>query len=102
MTKKTEIRSAIYFLLPSIGFLVFVFAVPLVSLFYYSLASWEWLSPTLPLGLHNYIGAIEEPQVLGSLIRNLIIGGATIPVTVVVSIVIAHFLYEKIFGWQFY
>jgi len=81
---------------------VFVFGVPLVNLVYYSLASWKWIDVGAPFGLHNYAEIIKEPQILRSLIRTLILGAGTIPATVVISVVVAHFLYQRVFGWQFY
>jgi len=99
---KSGVRSTVYFLFPALSLVVFVFGVPLASLVYYSLGSWDWINVGPPLGLHSYAEVIREPQVLGSLIRTLILGAGTIPATVVISVVVAHFLYQKIFGWQFY
>jgi len=92
----------VYFLIPALALLVFVFAVPLVSLVYYSFASWQGIDARLPLSVNNYAALAEDPQVLWSLVRTLFLAGATIPGTVIISVVVAHFLYEKVFGWQFY
>jgi len=100
--EKAGVRNVIFFLFPSLVLLAFVFGVPLLNLIYYSLATWEGINPTLPLGPHNYIALAKDLQALESLIRTLIIGGVTIPVTVIISVVVAHFLYERVFGWQFY
>lgn len=100
--ERARIRGVVYFLFPSLILLGFVFGVPVVSLVYYSLASWQWVNAAPPLGLQNYASLFEDPQVLGSLIRTLIIAGGTIPVSVIVSVVVAHFLYKRVFGWQFY
>jgi len=99
---KAGARGMIYFLFPCLVLLVFIFAVPLLSLVYYSLASWQVVNAVPPLGLHNYAKLLEDPNFLGSLLRTLIIAGGTIPFSVIISVVVAHFLYKRVFGWQFY
>lgn len=102
MASRSGVLGTVYFLFPALSLVVFVFGVPLVSLVYYSVGTWDWVNIGPPLGLHSYAEVIREPQVLGSLIRTLLLGAGTIPATVLISIIVAHFLYQKIYGWQFY
>jgi len=100
--EKTGIKSVFFLVLPSSVLLVFVFAVPLLSLVYYSLTSWEFINAGPPFGLHNYTALTRDPNLLAALSRTIIVGGVTIPITVMISVIVAHFLYERVLGWQVY
>jgi len=101
--KKTEIiRKSSYFLLPSVLLMVFVYAMPLLTLLYYSFATWQAVTPGGPVGLQNYTQLSLNSEVFKSFARSLFIVGITVPTSVIISIVIAHFLYQRIFAWQVY
>lgn len=102
MKSKEVIRKSSFFLIPSISLMVFVYAIPLLILLYYSFATWHAIIPSLPLGIHNYTQALLNAEVLKSFVRSLLIVGITVPASVIISVVLAHFLYQRIFGWQFY
>jgi len=101
--KRAEIiKKSAYFLLPSLLLMAFVYAMPLLTLIYYSFASWRAITPSFPVGLQNYAKVFSESEVFWSFARSLIIVGITVPASVLISVVIAHFLYHRIAGWQFY
>ena len=101
--KKTEIiRKSSYFLVPSVLLMAFVYVMPLLTLLYYSFATWQAVTPGGPIGLQNYTQLSLNPEVLKSFARSFFIVGITVPTSVIVSVVIAHFLYQRIFAWQVY
>jgi len=102
MKRINVIRKSSYFLLPSLSLIVLVYAIPLITIIYYSFATWYGVTPTPPIGLHNYAQVFLTPEILKSFARSLFIIGITVPTSVIISVIIAHFLYQRIFGWQFY
>lgn len=102
MKRGEIIRKSSYFLLPSFLLMAFVYAIPLLTLLYYSFASWRAITPTCPIGLHNYAQILLNSEVSRSFARSFLIVGITVPASVIISVILAHFLYQRIPGWQFY
>lgn len=96
-------KSSWLYLLPSIIVLLFIYANPLVKIFWYSLIKWNGLQPTTNFsGITNFVDAVCNRYFLQVLYNNLIIMVITIPIVVAFAIFCSQFIYLRIFGYRIY
>jgi len=96
-------KSSWFYLLPAIIVILFIYANPLVRIFWYSLIKWNGLQPTTNFsGITNFIDAVSNRYFLQVLFNNLIIIIITIPAVVLFAIFCSQFIYLRIFGYRIY
>lgn len=101
--KVRYVKSSWLYLLPSIIVILFIYANPLVKIFWYSLIKWEGLQPTTNFtGITHFMDVFSNRHFLQVLSNNLIIILVTIPVVVFFAIFCAQFIYLRIFGYRIY
>ncbi len=87
------------FLLPALAIFVFLFVVPLVQTFYWSLTDFTGYSPDANfIGLANYSVILSDPSMLSGLTFTLMFGVGTTAIVTVLAIPLAVQLNKVFFG----
>ena len=101
--KKRYDRNSWFYLLPTIIIILFIFANPLVKIFWYSLIKWDGLQTTTNFsGITNFAEVLSNRFFLQVLSNNLIIIIITIPTVVLFALFCSQFIYLRIFGYKIY
>jgi multiple sugar transport system permease protein len=74
--------------------------VPIFETFYHSFTNWDGISSTF-IGLGNYRLLFENP-IFTQVLVNSVIFLISVPLILVVSLVVAVFVYEKVPGWRLF
>lgn len=104
MLKKVKYdKSAFLFLLPAVIIILFIYANPLVKIFWYSVVNWDGLQPTTEFsGASNFITVISNKYFFEILFNNLIVIIITIPAVILFALFCSQFIYLRIFGYKIY
>lgn len=89
------------YLLPALIFIGIFTIYPLFRTFFMSLESNSILNPTF-VGLSNFPAVINDPQFRLAMKNTFIYSVTVVPLSIVISMVIALILYEKIKGSKFF
>jgi multiple sugar transport system permease protein len=82
--------------------LVGVFVVyPVGSIIYHSFTRWDGIAPANWVGLVNYSRLIHD-STFHTAIRNNLLFALAVPLWVIVPLVVAVLIYERIPGWRFF
>lgn len=81
----------------TIGILLF-FIGPIFYSFFMSLMKWDILTPPQFIGLQNYRELFNDPQILLEFRNTLYLGIGTVPLTLILSVLLADALNQKIRG----
>lgn len=100
--EKKKARLGVLFTLPWIVGLLVFYAYPLISSIYYSLTTYSILSPGKFIGLRNYSNLFSDPLFWKSVSNTLYFTAISVPVNIVVGIIIALLLNQKIRGVGLY
>src|SRR5690554_2231522 len=102
-TERREIMAAYGFLTPNlIGFLIFTFLPVFVALLL-SFTEWDLLRPIQWVGLANYIRMFTNDPTFIKVLKNTVIFVAvTVPARIVLALVVALALNQKLFGTTFF
>ena len=87
---------AYLFIAPTFIGLVLFLIGPIIFSFYISLTRWDNINPPVFIGLGNYIRMMDDAVVLGELWNTLVYTMFIVPITLVVSILIAVLLSMRI------
>ena len=94
--------SATFFLLPAIlGSLIFII-IPIFMSFYLSFTKWDLISPIQFTGLKNYIDLFSNEQFYYILQNTVIFALATTVFSVIIPLILACILNNKIIGSEFF
>lgn len=94
--------TVLLFLLPAALVLVVVFALPILQTVYYSFTDWRGgMRPANFVGLSNYAKALQSERVLSALTHNVTLL-LVIPVEIVLAVIAASGLRERVYGWRVY
>jgi multiple sugar transport system permease protein len=100
--RRQEAAAALVFLLPNLlGFLVLT-VIPIVGSFGLSFFDWKLLDTPSAAGLRNYADLIKDDLFWKALINTAYFVFAKVPVTVVLSLLLAVILNKKIHGVTFF
>ncbi|MGW8249806.1 MAG: carbohydrate ABC transporter permease, partial [Anaerolineales bacterium] len=99
MLKTSKILPILY-ILPMLLVLIFGFGYPLVAIFNFSTRRIRGASGPF-IGLENYRQVFKDNVFREAVSHNLILLLA-VPILVIVAILVAVILYERIRGWRFY
>ncbi len=96
--EKNEARWGLLFVVPGVvGVLVFT-AVPLITTFVMSFASWNVAQPPRFIGLSNYRELLSDAVVKYEFINTLYYAIGSVPLSIVISCIVAAMLNSKIRG----
>lgn len=87
--------------LPAVAIILAFIGYPLVSVVYHSLFAWNGFLPPKWIGLHNFIALWHDPIFLKA-IRNNVIFAISVPIIVVLALMLAHLIHERVPGWRFF
>ncbi len=98
--RASQRRAGILFALPVIILELALLALPVGQAFYYSLTNWDGLTATW-VGPGNYQRLFSDPtfwQIVGNNLMLL----ASIPVAILIPLLVAYLLNERVTGWRFF
>jgi raffinose/stachyose/melibiose transport system permease protein len=87
--------------LPAVGIVVTFVGYPLGSVVYHSFTEWDGLSSPRWVGLKNFKALWHDPIFLTA-IKNNAIFAISVPIIVVLSLVLAYLIHERVPGWRFF
>lgn len=100
--EKREAWAAFVFLSPwIIGFIVFI-AGPMIASLILSCCRWDMLSPAHWIGLANYREMAHDPMVYKSLANTITYAAMYIPASIIVALVLAILLNQKLPGMRIF
>ncbi|WP_139891754.1 carbohydrate ABC transporter permease [Bacillus sp. D386] len=100
--KRRDILAAIFFIGPLfLGLFVF-YLFPMIQSVFYSFTKWGMFGGNTFTGLANYKKLIGDGEVLSALKNTIIYSIFTVPISMVISLLIATLLNNKIKGVSFY
>ena len=104
MTKKTIFKniSPYLYILPVILLTIFIKFYPLVDTFYHSFTNWYGTPAYKFVGFENYVEYFSSQTFWQVLSHNIFIIVLGIPLNVILGLILAALLYEKVFAWRYY
>jgi multiple sugar transport system permease protein len=102
LSKKKEWFWGYLFITPIVlGLLVFSI-LPIIFSFYMSLTKWNSLTSPVFIGLKNYMDFFSDKRSLGEFVNTLYFAFGTVPISIILSILLANALNKKMIGTSFY
>lgn len=98
--RASQRRAGVLFALPVIILELVLLGLPVAQAFYYSLTNWDGLEASW-VGVGNYQRLFGDPtfwQIMGN---NLLLL-ASIPVAILIPLLVAYLLNERVTGWRFF
>jgi ABC-type sugar transport system permease subunit len=89
------------FALPAVVITFAFIGYPLASVFYHSFTTWDGFSSPRWVGFHNFEALVHDP-IFRIAIRNNAIFALSVPIEVVLALVLAYLIYERVPGWGFF
>ena len=86
---------------PAVLVVVAFIGYPLASVIYHSFTSWDGLSSPQWVGLKNYRQLWDDP-IFRQAITNNAIFAISVPIEVVLSLVLAYLIHERVPGWSIF
>ena len=86
---------------PAVAIVTIFIGVPLGSVAYHSLTTWDGYGAPQWVGLHNFSRMWHDPIFLRA-IRNNVVFAISVPVEVVGSLMLAHLIHERVPGWRLF
>lgn len=100
--KRRDILSAMFFIGPLfLGLFVF-YLFPMIQSVFYSFTKWGMFGGNTFTGLANYKKLVGDPEVLSALKNTIVYSIFTVPISMIISLLIATLLNNKIKGVSFY
>jgi raffinose/stachyose/melibiose transport system permease protein len=87
--------------LPAAGIVVAFIGYPLVSVVYHSFTEWDGFSSPHWVGFRNFTALWHDP-IFRTAIRNNAIFAISVPIIVVLALVLAYLIHERVPGWRFF
>ena len=87
--------------LPAVAIVLAFIGYPFGSIVYHSLTQWDGLSAPRWVGLHNFHVLLHDP-ILRIALRNNLLFALSVPIQLVVPLVLAYAIHERIPGWRFF
>lgn len=101
-TARIEAIWGYLFILPSFA-LVFIFVLyPVISGFYYSLTDWNMISEPSYVGIDNYTKILNDDLAITTIKNTIIYSGIGVPLGIIISLLLAMALNQKVRGITFY
>ena len=91
----------IVYVLPALALVLAFIAYPLASVVYHAFTEWDGIEPPVWIGFDNFTALVDDPVFRTSL-RNNALFALSVPIQVVVPMVLAWLIHERIPGWRFF
>ena len=98
--RRAEQRAGILFVLPVLVVCTVLLALPIAQTFWYSLTEWNGITSTF-LGLDNYRRLFNDPTFWRVVLNNVMLLAA-IPFAILIPLLVAFLLNQKVYGWRFF
>jgi multiple sugar transport system permease protein len=98
--RASQRRAGILFALPVIILELVLLALPVAQAFYYSLTNWDGLTASW-VGPANYQRLFGDPT-FWQIIGNNLLLLASIPIAILIPLLVAYLLNERVTGWRFF
>ena len=95
---RKETAAGYLFLLPALGGILVFILGPVVAAIALSFTKWDLLTPAKFIGLSNYQELIQDPMFRKVMLNTLIFTGASVPLSLILSLGLALALNQKIKG----
>ena len=91
----------IVYVLPALALVLAFIAYPLASVVYHAFTEWDGIEAPVWIGFDNFTALVDDPVFRTSL-RNNALFALSVPIQVVVPMVLAWLIHERIPGWRFF
>jgi multiple sugar transport system permease protein len=98
--RRAEQRAGLLFVLPVLVVYTVLLALPIAQTFWYSLTEWNGITSTF-LGLDNYRRLFNDPTFWRVVLNNVMLLAA-IPFAILIPLLVAFLLNQKVYGWRFF
>ena len=98
---RTDARWGLLYALPAIAVVVIFIGYPFVSIVWHAFTRWNGFSDPIFIGLRNFEFLLKD-QNFWLAIRNNVLFALAVPIQLVVPLILAFLIHEKIPGWRFY
>jgi multiple sugar transport system permease protein len=98
--RRAEQRAGLLFVLPVVVVYTVLLALPIAQTFWYSLTEWNGITSTF-LGLDNYRRLFNDPTFWRVVLNNVMLLAA-IPFAILIPLLVAFLLNQKVYGWRFF
>ena len=97
--ERKEAISAYFFLAPYFFWIIFIMGGPILAAFFLSFCKWDILTPIQFVGIENYKQMLlEDPRFWKAISNTLIYTVCSVPLGMILSIIVALLMNQKIFG----
>ncbi len=98
--RASQRRAGVIFVLPVVILELVLLGLPVAQAFYYSLTNWDGIKATW-VGLGNYQRLFGDPT-FWQIVGNNLLLLASIPVAILIPLLVAYLLNERVTGWRFF
>jgi ABC-type sugar transport system permease subunit len=98
--RASQRRAGVLFVLPIVILELVLLGLPVAQAFYYSLTNWDGLTATW-VGVGNYQRLFGDPT-FWQIVGNNLLLLASIPVAILIPLLVAYLLNERVTGWRFF
>jgi multiple sugar transport system permease protein len=98
--RASQRRAGVLFALPIVILELVLLGLPVAQAFYYSLTNWDGLTATW-VGVGNYQRLFGDPT-FWQIVGNNLLLLASIPVAILIPLLVAYLLNERVTGWRFF
>jgi len=98
--RTSQRRAGVLFALPVIILELVLLALPVAQAFYFSLTNWDGIKASW-VGIGNYQRLLGDPT-FREIIGNNLLLLASIPVAILIPLLVAYLLNERVTGWRFF
>lgn len=95
---RMEMKYAIILILPAIALMAVFQIYPMISGFAMSLTNWDGFSEKAFVGFDNYASALKDTNLRTALLNTLVYTLGTVPATVILALIFATLMNQKIRG----
>jgi ABC-type sugar transport system permease subunit len=99
--RRQEARWGPLYALPAVVVVVAFIGYPALSIVYHAFTRWNGYSPPTFVGLQNFQFLLQDPLFFQAL-RNNVLFAVSVPIQLVVPLLLAFLIHERITGWRFY
>jgi multiple sugar transport system permease protein len=87
--------------LPAVGIVVAFIGYPALSIAYHAFTKWNGYSEPTFIGLQNFQFLLQDQQFFQAL-RNNVLFAVSVPIQLVLPLLLAFLINERVTGWRFY
>lgn len=99
---RSEAMWGYLFILPSFALVLIFVLYPVLSGFLYSLTDWNMISDPTYVGINNYTRILDDTLAIRTFKNTIIYSGLGVPIGIILSLLLAMALNQKLRGISFY